>query len=200
MPSGYTEPVLTGKITEFRDFALDCSRAFGARVMERDNGMDAQWEPRTIDEYYITRLNESIQKLNELTARTPEQWTTAHVKACEERFAYLQDTLAKAETAKARYSKMLVFAEDYVAPSADHENFKQFMVEQLVESMKFDVYKPHVSDTDVDRLTVEQFRDQKIAQVRKDISYYAKEIEEDADRVIGSNNWMYQLFTSLEEK
>lgn len=36
MPTGYTASVQEGKVTEFRDFAMECARAFGALVMMRD--------------------------------------------------------------------------------------------------------------------------------------------------------------------
>jgi len=40
MPTGYTYPVVEGKITEFSDFALSCARAFGALITMRDDPHD----------------------------------------------------------------------------------------------------------------------------------------------------------------
>ena len=41
MATGYTYPVVEGKITEFSEFALGCARAFGAFMHMRDDNSDA---------------------------------------------------------------------------------------------------------------------------------------------------------------
>ena len=35
MPTGYTAAVCSGEITEIKDFALSCARAFGALITMR---------------------------------------------------------------------------------------------------------------------------------------------------------------------
>lgn len=41
MPTGYTNRIQNGEITEFKDFALACARAFGALISMRDDALDA---------------------------------------------------------------------------------------------------------------------------------------------------------------
>jgi hypothetical protein len=40
MPTGYTCDVQNGKVTELKDYLLDCSRGFGALIHMRDERMD----------------------------------------------------------------------------------------------------------------------------------------------------------------
>jgi hypothetical protein len=42
MPTGYTAGVADGTITEFREYALLCARAFGACIMLRDEPVEEQ--------------------------------------------------------------------------------------------------------------------------------------------------------------
>ena len=64
MPTGYTHPVQEGKITELRDFALNCARAFGACVTMRDDPSDTpipgKFEP---SDYHIKALKEAKEDL-----------------------------------------------------------------------------------------------------------------------------------------
>lgn len=59
MPTGYTHGVQDGTVTEFRDFALICARAFGATILMRDDPMDApipdEFQSST---YHLDRLKE----------------------------------------------------------------------------------------------------------------------------------------------
>ena len=41
MPTGYTSDLYEGKNISFTEFALQCSRAFGATIDQRDDGRDA---------------------------------------------------------------------------------------------------------------------------------------------------------------
>lgn len=40
MPTGYTSGVAVGKVTDFREFALQCARAFGACISLSDESSD----------------------------------------------------------------------------------------------------------------------------------------------------------------
>ena len=42
MPSGYTEGVASGKVTEFKEYALLCARAFGACISLRDEPLSLE--------------------------------------------------------------------------------------------------------------------------------------------------------------
>lgn len=72
MPSAYTAPVQDGKITEFKDFAILCARAFGACIDMRDDPLDKPipeaFSPVT--KHYDEALATATNKLAALRAMT----------------------------------------------------------------------------------------------------------------------------------
>jgi len=74
-----------------------------------------------------------------------------------------------------KYTKMLACALEYKAPSKDHENYKQFMITQIRESIEWDC-KNNTKLEDVKLQTAQQYIDSKIESARKDIVYHARNI------------------------
>jgi hypothetical protein len=85
MPTGYTADVQNGTVTELRDFALSCARAFGACIMMRDDPpgtpIPDQFEPSS---YYRIECEKAQAELSRLLTLTPAgiaAETIAHNKA-----------------------------------------------------------------------------------------------------------------------
>ena len=74
MPTGYTADVVNGKITEFKDYALQCARGFGAFIHMRDDPGDAPLRPDTESTYYAKAVLEAETELAHLRTLTEEQW------------------------------------------------------------------------------------------------------------------------------
>ena len=147
MPTGYTTPVQQGEITDFRTFALSCSRAFGAAIMMRDDPITMlptveRLKENSSLEYHRKKITEAQADLLKLTAMTPEEIAAA-AKAENDRArtSYERNALEIAAY-YARYTTMLEKAKAWEPPSAEHENLKEFMIEQITSSIKFDVYEP----------------------------------------------------------
>src|SRR5688572_13460567 len=68
MPTGYTAGILSGETKSFKQFAIDCMRAFGATIHMRDEPMDKPYEPRTPSEYYSKRIGELKKQISDLTS------------------------------------------------------------------------------------------------------------------------------------
>jgi hypothetical protein len=68
MATGYTQPVVDGKITEFNDFAKKCIRAFGVADHMRDMDASLEYEKRIPDEnnYRKNSISNSKNLLLEL--------------------------------------------------------------------------------------------------------------------------------------
>ena len=61
MPTGYTIDIYNGKKVTFKDFALNCARAFGACVMQRDDPADEK--PKIMpEESYHTKALKKLGK------------------------------------------------------------------------------------------------------------------------------------------
>lgn len=85
MPTGYTASVQDGKITEFRDFAMQCARAFGATITMRDDPSDAPipeaFEP---ENYNAKRLIEAQEEIARLNAMTDDEKAAKEIREARE--------------------------------------------------------------------------------------------------------------------
>jgi hypothetical protein len=68
MPTGYTEGVSKGEITDFKVYALRCARAFGACVMLRDEPVTDEIPEFEPSDYHQKRLKEAQTQLAEFNA------------------------------------------------------------------------------------------------------------------------------------
>jgi hypothetical protein len=105
------------------------------------------------------------------------------------------ESSTKERTGRAsRYEKALVGARAYQPPTAHHEKFKEFMIEQLEGSLDFDcsIYDPPQCETDP-----QKWIEEKIAKAQKDIGYHAENIATEIARTNSRNRWVAALRESL---
>lgn len=194
MPTGYTHGVGEGTVTDFRTFALQCARAFGATTMQRDEPHDEPPKHRTPSDYYDKQLAQARERIKWLRTLTLED---AQAQA---QLAYDEDELAqkgyaakRAETRR-RYEAMLVEVELWRPPSANHVEMKAFMRSQLVESIDFDCRKyAHEYPTRDGAKWLEQ----ETKRTLENIGRYAEEVAKEQARCEEANAWIDALYTSL---
>ena len=132
MPTGYTANVVDGKVTDFKQFALQCARAFGALIMMRDEPNDAEIpEEFKPDDYYKIALEDAKAKLLSLQTLTPEQMETQCAKEFEEAVALNSEHRDQNALGNERLEAMIARVLKWVPPSANHTEMKSFMLEQL---------------------------------------------------------------------
>lgn len=193
MPTGYTAGVVDGKITEFKDFALQCARGFGALISMRDDPWDAsipdEIQPGT---YHQKRLEECRQRLVELQAMTPEQ---AEVGA-QEAYQHEVDLNAQYDNRAAleneRIDAMLALVHNWKPPTADHSELKSFMIQQLdiSRNKKYQREAPK-------KLSGSDWLQKEIKKAFEDIEYQAGEWEKEVQRAKGRTAWIKALKASL---
>lgn len=197
MSTGYTVGVREGKVTKFKDFAMQCARAFDATVEMRDYDLNKpipeEFKPSC---YHADGLKAAKAKLSRLYEYTQKE---SEIKAKAEYLELLknyEDSKRECKIQKARYEIMLDKVKQWVPPTADHENLKKFMIEQLEESIRFDCVGPYHRPT----LKSGSFwRETAIKQVEEDILYHTEENEKEIERVIGRNRWIRELRQSLQD-
>jgi len=195
MPTGYTAPVQSGEITEFKDFALQCARAFGALVMMRDEPMDAKipdaFEP---SDYHTRRLAEAKAELERLRSLTPEQIEAEAEKAWQTELDYHNKRVAETALQRKRYEDMLAKVEAWVPPTPDHTGLKEFMASQLRESIEFDCRDREPPK----RKTSEEWLHAALKSALWNVEYHEKGQREEIERTEGRNRWLRELRESLK--
>lgn len=199
MPTGYTHDVQTGKVTEFREFALQCARAFGACVMMRHEPSDKPIPDEfPIDtSYHDEQLQRAKDRMTEVTGLTDAECDERARLEYEGAVQSQQERAAEREKQRLRYKQMLQQVQAWEPPSSDHIELKSFMFKQLTESIDFDC-NLFGTDTHPILLTGSEWRDAQMEKANWSINYHTDERAKEIDRVKSRNKWIKDLRESLD--
>jgi len=193
MPSGFTAAIADG--IEFKDFAMQCARAFGALVTMGDEPMDARIpEEFQSCSYHLQRVSEARRRQVELEAMSPAAAETAAQRAYDEalqsRNKYLRD---KANLRK-KYQAMLLQVRAWQPPTTDHASLKEFMEKQITASIDFDCV---VHGETPELQSGAEWLAGQLRQVKDSLAYHSKHHAEEVRRAHGRSEWLRQLRESL---
>jgi hypothetical protein len=198
MPTGYTSDLYEGKDVSFPEFAMRCARAFGALVQMRDMPPDApipdQFAPHS---YHKEALERAQRQLEEVTSWDAKEAERGAERSHQE---LLKETLkgkVSSRALKKRYETMLEKVATWEPPTSDHERLKQYMTEQLQQSLDFDCATSLYYELPA-RLTGEEYREQQIAAAQRDIEYHSEQYTGEVERAEERTEWVKQLRESLE--
>lgn len=198
MPTGYTEPVCEGKLTDLRTFTLRCARAFGAYIMMRDDDMDKLPTPNQVTEnsdYCQKALAMAKQDLEEV-----KKLRGAHVQAkldeeYEQALSSHLEAKNKAQEIKLRLEDMIKKVQDWHPPSKEHYGLKEFMLGQLLETVRFD----GTYDTPPPKKrTPAEYMAERREYAERQISYFTKELELEKQRSQTRSTWVQKLYESFD--
>jgi hypothetical protein len=196
MPTGYTAEV--GEGISFDQFVWQCARAFGALVMMRDDPANARvperFEP---SDWNAKQLAVAKDRLATLQVMSPEAARInakaeydAAVKAREERIASKQALSDK-------YHAMLAKVVQWEVPSPEHQGLKDFMAEQLRQSIDFDCSMEY--DAAPLLLPGDAWLTKAIAGAQREVDHHAKAHAEEVERTEGRNRWLADLRKSVPQ-
>jgi hypothetical protein len=193
MPTGYTAAVQDGKITTFREFALQCARAFGACIEMRDDPSDApipdEFPART--DYHDRELERARRTLAELEGIGRDQCALAAAAAHKDALASWEASKARRELENGRYEAMRQKVLAWTPPSDEHVEMKNFMLQQLDISMdRYTYEKPKLQ-------TPAAWLGEQVRQAQHSIEYHTKGREDEIARAEQRNRWLRLLRESL---
>ena len=195
MPTGYTLDLYDGKDITFEEFVLKCARAFGALIDMRDEPMDApipeRFEP---SDHHLEELEKAKRRLKEIRKWNEEKAEQEAERAYREALKEREEFIKKNKLIRKRYEDMLSKVQKWKPPTIEHASLKQFMIQQLLESIEFDCFVPEMPQ----RLSGEEYREQQIKKALSDIEYHEKEYAEEVNRVYEKNKWLLSLRESLK--
>lgn len=195
MPTGYTADVESGKVTDFRTFALQCARAFGACIMQRDDPQADPPKPREISLYYAESLAKARNELARLSALTLVQAEAAAGAEYERQVERNREQAAKNAVEQARYDTMIAQTVEWEPPTAEHQGLRDFMLQQLRDSKRQADFKW----PDPKLLSAGEWLAQAIAKAERDDNYYTEQVAAENHRVEQANEWIRQLYESLDQ-
>ena len=199
MTTGYTASIKDG-IT-FQRFALSCARAFGALIMMRDDPMDApipdEFKP---SDYNAKRLIEINAALDEIEALPEAECQARADKEYQDRLNDLRKSIDEAFDLKGKYETMLSQVKAWIPPSADHKGLKDFMIQQITDSISFDshidYYEKEISE--LRPISGKEWKHKSLAKLVHEKIYNEDEHQKEISRTAGRNTWVRQLRDSLK--
>ena len=199
MPTGYTYAVATGEVTEFKDYARRCARAFGASIEMRDAPADAEIpekiEPQT--EYHEKGMAGARQRLKFLRNASDAEIEAATRDANQEARDAHEKRLSEQRATENRYRTMLAKVEAWEPPTADHTQLKSFMVEQLHTTIDADGSSRAEEPED---LSPDEWKANAIADAEWSLSYHTEERRKEIERAATRNTWLSDLRRSLDDE
>lgn len=193
---------LTCKIKDdisFEEFAMTCARSMGACITMRDDPMDApipKFEPST---HHVEALQSAIDVLCDVEKMPLSVAWNQSRKEYRAHEKYLLERIKEAQELRAKYEAMLVKVQAWEPPSPDHVEFKQFMIQQITDSIKFDCIEDYYirqlgSRPQSPKKYLNDIREKAIS----DIIYHNNENKNEIQRVNKRNQWICQLHNSLK--
>lgn len=194
MASGYTYKIPDGQ--SFRDFILDCSKAFGALIHMRDMPSDTPIPTEIMpNSYHLNRRDEAFKALTALTEASVEELERLVLAEYTEAVIHREEQLKQSNDAEAAYKSMLDKVKDWNPPTRGHQALKDFMVNQISSSMGYDYSSP----VPVLRTTTEFFNSER-QRLTDALLYHTKKYDEESERCKGRNEWLQELFKSIPEE
>jgi hypothetical protein len=191
MPTGYTTDIYNGKEVTFKDFALNCARAFGACVMQRDDpaGEKPKIQP---EESYHTK---ALKKLSTFKKPSKKQFETFIKRSIADN----KEIINKNKALEKAYSEMIEKAAKWTPPTTEHEALKDFMIKQLVESKQWDCGLDHYENqlVSLSAMTYNDYIEKKRKEYTFNCKYHEEHLIKEIDLIKQRNKWIEDLYNSL---
>lgn len=200
MPSSYTAYILEDKLSKPSDFAKLCARAFGACINQRDDSLDVPLEiPKPDTEYHEKEIKTAEKQVKKLRGMTKAQKITYGSKILKERIKSAKQSIAEKQKNKEKLQAVLDWVQTYNPPTPEHVHFKEFMVQQVTDTMNWDgdaSYHEEALKNYSEMSPLKIWADH-LESAKDDIVYHEKNIREEIERANSRADWIAKLVESL---
>lgn len=196
MPTGYTSDVKDGNVNQLKEYMLRCARQFGALVhMREDDSSEIKY--RGVSDYHLIQLNESYDKLKQLEDMTDEEIQKEIDESYEDMIRTRNRMSERNRKTKERYLNMIDKVEQWISPTENHLNLKEFALKQLKDSLEFDCNDSY-EKLEIKKETISEYKNEHIKyylnKIKNHSDLYLKEIKAVED----ANNWISDLINSFD--
>lgn len=198
MPTGYTADVGEKDDYTFADFVWSCARGFGALIHMRDDAHDAEIKIPEESSYYQDSVKQHEKKLASLKQMTLTEAKNLRDTEYETRMASAKEGIEKNRATLRRYENMLAKAEAWTPPSKEHTRLREFMIEQLQSSIRFDCSVEYYQDMlKQEKKTPKQWLTEAISREQESLQYAIEHLKEEKERNESRADWLKQLDKSV---
>ena len=198
MPTCYTVDIPKG--IDFKTYALNCARAFGACIELRDEPFGGDKIPDSFEpsDFHLKEAEKLRKELEELEAMSPEELKALANKAWWEEVESSLEYTRKQQKQQEAYEAMLEKVKAWTPPTPEHEELRTFMRTQIEQSIKFDCSDSyHKSDPEP---VVELWTDwarKRHETIEKSLRYHEDAYEKEKQSAAKRTAWVQALKASL---
>ena len=201
MATGYTCDILDG--IDFKTYALNCARAFGACVTLRDEPGGGDKIPDSFEpsDYHLKAAEKVRKKLDELEAMPLEELMALRAKELEEEKIRRLEYAANQQKQREKYEAMLEKVKAWTPPTPEHEALHRFMVSQIEESIRSDCPNNdptagfNAADWTAD--WTESWARKRYEDLTRDLQYHEQGYEKEKQSAATRTAWVRALKASL---
>ena len=199
MPTGYTADIYEGKDVTFEDFAMNCSRAFGALISLRDEPNASITDEFKVDKYCYNAVEEAKSKLAKVEALTLNEAAERASKDYTETIKSYESAIERSKNIVKKYNDMLQKVNDWEPPTSEHFGLKQFMVEQLESSIEADSMLNYYENAlaNLTALSAEEYKEKEIENAKVSLKYAEENLARELETTKSRTEWVTALRNSL---
>jgi phage-related tail protein len=202
--TGYTSSVVDGKVTDAKDFLSMCLHAFGVMIAYRDDPITSEIpDSIPMDTYHVNQIDENKRKLEEVKARTDDEWREELKKSLEKEKAEYEKAKKEIQAEAERIENMRkqIEAWDCDYPITD---VKKFALEQLdmtrpAELKWFTDSIEQLEKALTDETRFNEWKKNVIESAENDLKYTIKHADEDIANNKKANEYLAKFKKELEK-
>ncbi len=202
--TGYTHGVLEGTVTDAKDYLKMCLHAFGVMIKYRDDPLTADLpDSIPLDAYHVSQIDDKKRKLEEVKARTDDEWRAELKKALEsEKSSYeIAKKEIQVDTERIENMRKKIVAWDCDDQLAD---VKKFALEQLNMTKPYDLdwYTETIETLEkalTDETRFNEWKQTSIESAEHDLMYTIERAEEDKANNKKANEYLAKFKKELEK-
>lgn len=197
MEPDYTDPIRKGEVEDFNTFAIQCAQHFSVHIEMRDDPVGApipdEFEPSDFSKKLAEKAKARLEEVE--SCSDAEILRMAYAERRRERQQVVEANRCK-NVEKKRCLDMLGKVIMWDPPSEGHEDLKNFMINQLTQSIRTDC-RPLQDDTSRGAINGRIYRAEKTVEARSAMNYHLRQYDQEVARVKEKNQWVRQLRKSL---
>ena len=196
MPTGYTADIKDG--IDFKTYAMNCARAFGACVMLRDEpgGGDRIPDAFEPDDYSLKAARKALEELVAMDAMTPADLDRAAACAWDDAETNRLMGIEEKRKQRAAYEAMLAKVNAWTPPTPGHAGLHEFMRTQIEQSIDFDCRGDYYNTPAV-RLTGDAWAAERREKLARDVQYHEGKHADEVVRAAQRTEWVRALRAAL---
>lgn len=192
----YTEGIKTGEL-DYKEYVLYCARSFGLRHME-DESIKSPVKHRNCSANRLQECNKHKKTLTDFQNLSDEELKEIIENEYKEKIKMEESRIKEVLCAKQRYESTLEKLRSWNPPK-DCLNLKNYSIKLLEDSLKFDCDESKLKKMEIEKLTIEEYKQNKISTLSNNIKLYERAYIEEKSKDDSTNCLIDQLIKSLDE-